>query len=300
MNAIYIEDGVWYIQREGDSTLYTPVAGSCSKKQDGTLISISNSPNINFSGFGDIFNRVEVTTIAKNSEGDTFASITDFNNTTKDFFVEALGSGGLPHEKSAIPYWGTISELKTGWQICDGTNGTPDLRSQFIRGASSDEEVGNEVDYKTARPSTSFVTEAKTVSLSSNTGSNNASHTHTHNHEAVTATTTETSFSNGRELIASSESVFDAVIDYGSNAEGLCFDGSTDPYRTRYTHDHEVTINLPSKTSGTQSANHQHSMSHSHAVGEQEITSGGDEETAPQHILMYWITYTGALAPNWE
>lgn len=99
MNAIYTDNGIWYIQKDGDSTLYTPIAGSCSKKQDGTLISISNSPNINFSGSGDIFNKIEVTTIAKNSVGDTFESLEDFNSLTKDFFIKdsggSTGSGTL-------------------------------------------------------------------------------------------------------------------------------------------------------------------------------------------------------------
>jgi hypothetical protein len=36
----------------------------------------------------------------------------------------------------AILAWsGTIASIPTGWAICDGTNGTPDLTDQFIRGA---------------------------------------------------------------------------------------------------------------------------------------------------------------------
>lgn len=34
-----------------------------------------------------------------------------------------------------INWSGAIVDIPTGYQLCDGTNGTPDLRDQFIRGA---------------------------------------------------------------------------------------------------------------------------------------------------------------------
>lgn len=38
----------------------------------------------------------------------------------------------------AILMWsGSIASIPTGWLICDGTNGTPDLRSRFVVGAGS-------------------------------------------------------------------------------------------------------------------------------------------------------------------
>lgn len=35
-------------------------------------------------------------------------------------------------------WYGTSASVPTGWHICDGTNGTPDLRNRFIIGANSD------------------------------------------------------------------------------------------------------------------------------------------------------------------
>ncbi len=32
-------------------------------------------------------------------------------------------------------FWGDISKIPLGWHICDGTNGTPDLRDRFLAGA---------------------------------------------------------------------------------------------------------------------------------------------------------------------
>ena len=51
--------------------------------------------------------------------------------------VPTPGSLSLP--KGSIIVWsGTIASIPAGWQLCDGTNGTPDLRDRFIVGARQD------------------------------------------------------------------------------------------------------------------------------------------------------------------
>lgn len=40
--------------------------------------------------------------------------------------------------KLALPYTGTIASIPAGWQLCNGTNGTPDLRDKFVVGAKQD------------------------------------------------------------------------------------------------------------------------------------------------------------------
>jgi hypothetical protein len=45
---------------------------------------------------------------------------------------------GVP--KGVIVMWsGTITNIPSGWALCDGTNGTPDLRDRFIVGARQDD-----------------------------------------------------------------------------------------------------------------------------------------------------------------
>jgi len=39
---------------------------------------------------------------------------------------------------SIIIWSGTVASIPTGWQFCDGTNGTPDLRDRFVVGARQD------------------------------------------------------------------------------------------------------------------------------------------------------------------
>jgi len=45
--------------------------------------------------------------------------------------------------KGAIIMWsGTLANIPSGWQLCDGTNGTPDLRQRFIIGVLSGQNPG--------------------------------------------------------------------------------------------------------------------------------------------------------------
>jgi hypothetical protein len=42
----------------------------------------------------------------------------------------------MPLLLGAIVIWsGSIASIPAGWQLCNGTNGTPDLRNRFILGA---------------------------------------------------------------------------------------------------------------------------------------------------------------------
>ncbi|MCX5782381.1 MAG: hypothetical protein NT145_06725 [Elusimicrobia bacterium] len=46
--------------------------------------------------------------------------------------------------KGFIGIWsGTIANIPSGWALCDGTNGTPDLRDRFIVGAGSSYNVSD-------------------------------------------------------------------------------------------------------------------------------------------------------------
>jgi microcystin-dependent protein len=45
---------------------------------------------------------------------------------------------------NTIAFWsGSIASIPAGWQLCDGTNGTPDLRNKFLVGAGNSYSIGN-------------------------------------------------------------------------------------------------------------------------------------------------------------
>ena len=86
-----------------------------------------------------------------------------------------------------IATWsGAVAAIPTGWLLCDGTNGTPDLRNKFIYGGYTG-FVGVAGGASTVTLTTAQLP-AHTHSASSTfTGVNSGSHTHTindpgHNH----------------------------------------------------------------------------------------------------------------------
>ena len=43
----------------------------------------------------------------------------------------------VPYPSGAIVCWyGKLNDIPPGWMLCDGNNGTPDLRGRFIRGVA--------------------------------------------------------------------------------------------------------------------------------------------------------------------
>lgn len=50
--------------------------------------------------------------------------------------------GGVP-KGTVISWYGNLADLPSGWAICNGSNGTPDLRNRFIVGAGSTYALGN-------------------------------------------------------------------------------------------------------------------------------------------------------------
>ena len=54
--------------------------------------------------------------------------------------IRAVGSTADRFPAGGIMMWsGTIATIPTGWFLCNGSNGTPDLRNRFIVGAAQDD-----------------------------------------------------------------------------------------------------------------------------------------------------------------
>lgn len=57
---------------------------------------------------------------------------------TKQNFLKEAIAAGIP--AGVIAMWsGAIADIPAGWYLCDGNNGTPDLRDRFIVGAKQDD-----------------------------------------------------------------------------------------------------------------------------------------------------------------
>jgi hypothetical protein len=70
----------------------------------------------------------------------TAPTATSSTNTTQlatTAFVQTAMASAFP--SGGIVMWsGTVAAIPTGWYLCNGSNGTPDLRDKFVIGASAD------------------------------------------------------------------------------------------------------------------------------------------------------------------
>lgn len=65
----------------------------------------------------------------------------DQDAATKKYVDDHVPASSIP--AGLIAMWhGLLVNIPTGWNLCDGTNGTPDLRSKFVKGAAAGNNPG--------------------------------------------------------------------------------------------------------------------------------------------------------------
>lgn len=95
-------------------------------------------------------------TFASLGGGTSFVATPGFSNAASDGVNTAGNFDAIA--AGIITMWsGAIGAIPSGWFLCDGTNGTPDLRDRFIVGAGSTYAVNN-----TGGAATVTLTEAQT------------------------------------------------------------------------------------------------------------------------------------------
>ena len=112
-----------------DSTSYSTFSGSYTD--------LTNKPTLvsNLNDLGDV-----------NTTGVANGKILKYDLSTTSWIIaddgggSGGGGGGGNVAVGSIMIWsGSVANIPTGWQLCDGTNGSPDLRDKFVIGASSDD-----------------------------------------------------------------------------------------------------------------------------------------------------------------
>lgn len=136
--------------------------------------------------------------------GPTASAGTNTTQLATTAFVNNLFPSGI------IAMWsGVISNIPTGWYLCDGSNGTPDLRNKFIIGATLDDTV------------------AKTSITGSNTqtgGSKDAvvvTHNHTLSDPGHTHTTNGTTYGGGPQGLVGGGNPYLAAETIGTSTTGI-------------------------------------------------------------------------------
>lgn len=107
------------------------------------------------------------------SKGGTNASTAAAARTNLDVAqaVYSVPSGGI------IMWSGSIGSIPTGWLLCDGSSGTPDLRNRFVMGAGSTYSPSNTGGSAT-RTLTVSELPSHTHTFSGTTGVGGGSHSH--------------------------------------------------------------------------------------------------------------------------
>ena len=168
--------------------------------------------------------------------------------------------------QGTIIMWAGLS-TPTGWQLCDGSNGTPDLRDRFIVGAGSTYSLG-------------ATGGANAVTIDANTM---PSHVHAYTVSGSTAT------GGAHTHTVSDPGHYHGTTWYNINDFNQ---GSLSPGAEQYPDDQQgsFTINTDSKTTGISLAN---SIVHSHTINitGNTVATGGTQphENRPPYYAVYYL-----------
>ena len=180
-----------------------------------------------------------------------------------------------------IAMWsGVASAIPSGWYLCDGNNGTPDLRNRFIVGAGSTYQPGN----TGGSDSVTLTTEQMPSHAHGHSLSAASAGAHTHSHSFSVSLSNLTCSSAG-EHTHNLSIVTDSAYS-GSDAAALRF--RSDENRTTATAgEHTHTISGSGTLSGsiTSGGAHTHSLSGSIS----NTGSGQSHENRPPYYALCFI-----------
>lgn len=171
----------------------------------------------------------------------------------------------MPHVPSGlIAMWsGLIDEIPSGWFLCDGTGGTPDLRDRFIVGAGSGYDVGD-----VGGEAEVSLTSTQLPSHSHGSGTLSAGSGGSHSHSASSNTTG--SHTHTYTSVGPASQGFDAIStgSFGSSSSSTGSSGS---------HSHTISI--------SSAGSHSHSVTGSTA----STGSGKAHENRPPYFALAFI-----------
>ena len=180
-------------------------------------------------------------------------------NTTQIATTAFVLSNGVP--SGAIMLWsGSIASIPSGWLLCNGSSGTPDLRDRFVVGAGTTYAVN-------ATGGAANVTPAGTISGSVGGTSLTEAQMPKHWHRYITGSLASGSWPNGGQ----------------QNQNGIFFGGTPDDAAFEY-NSYSTGGDASSGSQGTGSAN---GNSHDHSAGTLAFTGTSGSNLPPYYALAY-------------
>jgi hypothetical protein len=130
-NGVPLNGGLLYVYQAGSSTpltTYTDINGTIANSNPIVLDASGRSATEIWLTYGYFYKFV-----LKDSAGVTLGTYDNIYG-----IVGVQTSVGTTIPTGMISLWyGSIGSVPAGWYLCDGTNGTPDLRNRFVVGAGS-------------------------------------------------------------------------------------------------------------------------------------------------------------------
>ena len=189
-------------------------------------------------------------------------ALTDTQNYVNN--LPAFPSGGI------IMWSGTIANIPTGWNICDGTNGTPNLTDRFIVGSKTDSGATHDIG-DTGGANSITLSSGQLPSHTHGVGNLSADTGGAHTHTGNTSTVGNHTHSGGG-LGAAIYGAFNT-----STFKGYSADSTTTNTGAAGSHSHTVTIN-----SGG-------SHSHNIAGNTGALGSGDSVDNRPAYFALAFI-----------
>ena len=253
-------------------TEYTAIASAISSKADLNSPALTGTPTAPSASYGT--NTTQIATTA---------------------FVQA-GLAGLVPSGIILLWSGSTASIPSGWALCNGSNGTPDLRDRFVVGAGTSYAVGATGGANTVTlDATMIPSHTHTVTT---TGSTAASGDHTHTFsgtssgQSVTHTHTATVSDPGHTHTSPSNGAPNGL---GAGAAFTTGMGNT-PGQTTLSNTTGITV-----TNGNASSDHTHTYSgttstaaaHTHSLTLSSTAAstggGGSHENRPPYYALAYI-----------
>lgn len=223
---------------------------------------------------------------AKLNHTHTVSQITDMPD-----LINAVPSG-------IICMWsGESTAIPSGWHLCDGSNGTPDLRDRFIVGAGSTYKVkdtGGEASHKLTTnemPSHNHgftgTAHSHTGSLSSATAASAGSHTHTMSENLTAASAGSHTHAISTAIVSGSK-----IVAHGNGAtvNNAIYNDDETEFGGAHTHSISGTITAASAGAHTHSVSGKVTVNSATAGGTVGSTGGGQaHENRPPYFALCFI-----------
>jgi len=219
-----------------------------------------------------------------NTEFQYLGGVTSDIQTQLDSKVSA--GGAVP--SGVITMWsGSVVAIPAGWLLCDGTNGTPDLRDRFIVGAGGTYTVND-----TGGADSVQLSGSEMPSHSHGSGSLHTDSDGNHSHGG----TAETAGSHGHSGSTDTAGAHTHRINSGdlNLSESTLRNAGSSNQNDRFTEsagDHSHTLNINNAGNHTHNLDIQSAGSHDHGVDGNTSSSGGNaaHENRPPYLALAYI-----------